>query len=72
MKKLVEIEDMLFMSKSQIKRIIKNIGIVPVKRGSQRQVYYDLEQIELIKENNPLQYIKENEFIILESKMNYE
>lgn len=65
---LIEIEEMLFISKSKIKYIIEKMGIVPVKRGSQNQVYYSAEQVELIKENNPAYYtenlIYKNPFIV--------
>jgi len=66
---LVEIEKMLCMSKSKIKYTIEKLGIIPVKRGRQNQVYYDKEQIELIVENNPKYY--EKNYILLPSKINF-
>lgn len=70
LKTIVEIEEMLFISKSKIKYIIKKMGILPIKRGAQNQVYYSDEQVELIKENNPQNY-EGNNFIIMQSKINF-
>jgi hypothetical protein len=68
--KIVEIESLAGMSKSKIKEVIKGMGIVPVNRGPQNQVYYSKEQVEIIKENNPRNYIG-NDFITFESKINF-
>lgn len=68
--KIVEIEGMIGMSKSKIKKIVKGMGIVPAKRGCQNQVYYNKEQIEIIKENNPRNYTR-NDYIVFESKINF-
>lgn len=70
LKTIVEIEEMLFISKSKIKYIIKKMGILPIKRGPQNQVYYSDEQVELIKENNPQNY-EGNNLIIMQSKINF-
>ena len=53
-----DIVELLFISKTKVKYVIKNLGIVPFKRGRQNQVYYSREQVELIKENNPIHYAK--------------
>lgn len=68
---LVEIEEKLFLSKSKIKYIIKKMGIVPIKRGRQNQVYYSEYQVELIKENDFRNYTKNEGFVFLESRINY-
>ena len=56
-----DIVELLFISKSKVKYTIEKLGIVPVKRGRQNQVYYSREQVELIKENNPIHYAKNDE-----------
>jgi len=67
---LTEIEEMIFISKSKIKTIIDKMGIVPVKRGKYNRDYFDLEQIQLIKENNPA-YYTENMYYKNPFKINY-
>jgi len=53
MKTIDDIEQDLFLSKSKIKNIIKNLGIDPIKKDKYNKFYYTDEQVTLIKENNP-------------------
>ena len=65
-----DIEECLFISKSKIKYIIKLMGIVKVKNDKHNRFYYNAEQVELIKENNPKNYAENDGFMIYPSKLN--
>jgi len=66
MKTIFELEDEIGMCKNRIKYIIKLMGILPAEK-LKKEFLYNQYQIELIKENNFLNYEKN---IVLESKMN--
>lgn len=56
---LNEIELMTFKSKSSVRSIIKSLGIKEIKVENKREYFYNIDQIELIKENNR-EYYEEN------------
>ena len=66
MKTILELEDEIGMCKNRIKYIIKLMGILPAGK-IKKEFLYNEYQIELIKENNYLNYEKN---IVLESKIN--
>jgi len=68
---IVDIEDELFFSKSKIKYVIKNMGILPIYRGKRNELYYSSEQVELIKENDFRNYSKNDGFVLYKSKINF-
>ena len=68
MKTILDLEEELFMCRNRIKYIIKSMGIIHSGIKG-RSFLYNKYQVELIKENNPMNYEK---YIVIESKMNYE
>ena len=51
-----EISDLIFLSRNTIRERIKLLGLVSQRKDSTKTYYFDEEQIELIKENNCLNY----------------
>jgi len=51
-----EISDLIFLSRNTIRERIKLLGLISQRKDSSKTYYFDEEQIELIKENNCLNY----------------
>lgn len=69
-----EIEELSYISRNTIRQRIKDLGLVPHRKGTAPTHYFDEEQIELIKENKYIDYQKITPtietFYIYESKLN--
>jgi hypothetical protein len=68
---ILDICEMLFLSKSKVIYVIKKLGLTPAERKKYNQYFYTKEQVELIKENNPKHYKSYTNYLIFESKANY-
>ena len=66
-----DIENQFFISVEQTKRIIDLMGIIPAYIRV-KKYYFSEAQVQLIIENNPRNYEREEFIIVKESKMNYE
>ena len=69
-----EIEELSYISRNTIRKRIKDLNLVPHRKGTAPTHYFDEEQIELIKENRYIDYQKFiptiETFYIYESKLN--
>ena len=70
-----EIEELTFISRNTIRQRVKDLKLVPHRKGTTPTHYFDEEQIELIKENRYIDYQKFTHtietFFIYESKLNF-
>lgn len=70
-----EISDLIYLSENTVKQRIKDLGLKPQRKGTAPTHYFNVDQIELIKNNRYIDYQKFEHsietFFIYESKMNF-